>query len=89
MKEVILGDVTGHWVAGILHGNHVESEYMRKGQEVRLYQFKASPPEKDKRGKNWLFEKQTIIVPVKQWVALPSATSEVTLTARPQNQCGW
>ena len=36
MKEVILGDVTGHWVAGILHGNHVESEYMRKGQEVRF-----------------------------------------------------
>ena len=80
-KEVSLGDATGHWIPGILHGEHVDNEHIRKGQEVRLYQVKASPPKDDKRGKIWLFAQQAIVLPVKQWVVLPPApaSNEVLL----------
>ena len=91
MKEVILGDATGHWMPGILHGEHVHNEDIRKGQELRLYQIKTSPPKDDKRGKIWMFSQQTIVVPVKHWLVLPPAppSNEVMLKGMPRGNLGW
>ena len=75
----------------ILHGEHVHNEHIRKGQEVRLYQVKTSPPKDDKRGKIWMFTQQTIVLPVKQWMVLPPApaSNEVLLKAKPEGKWGW
>ncbi len=82
MKEVVLGDPTGHWIQGIVHGVHVQSEHLQLRQELRVYNVKVSAPEEDKSGKVWFFEQQSIILPVKRWVVLPPVTQEVVVKAK-------